>query len=159
VTPADRASRIALFYGVAPHFSRALRALRERHPGGHLTALLPPGFELTDEERALIDEVEPTERAHYTPMAVGPCLRLVRRIRRARYDAFAVLSDSTQLRILAAMSGARTRLCCHPHGRIDALRGTIPGIVARSVARRALGAVVYALLWLVVRVFPTQPAR
>jgi hypothetical protein len=158
MTAGDRPNRTALFCGLGPHVPSVLRRLRESDPGVRLTALLPLGFDLTGEERALVDEIQTNERQRYSPTEIGPCLRLVRRIRRAHYDTFVVMADSSRLRILAALSGARTRICCHPHGWIEPLHGTLPGIIVRSVARRALGAIVYAILWAVVRGVPTRTA-
>ena len=145
--------RIGVYYSVGPHFARALQRLRKNYPDATLVAIIPPGLVLSDDARALTGETIVTEQPHYTPRDVGANARLIRRLRAEKFDAFCVLFDSVQLETLAALTGARIRLCCLPQGRLIRLRAPIPFIIAREAARQTLGRTVYAAVWLSVRMF------
>lgn len=148
--------RIGVFYSLGPHFRKTLETLRKEFPGAEVTIMVPPDYPLSDEERALADHTEETERDHYSPRDVGACLRLIRRIRRERFHAFVVMFDSVQLRCLAALAGVPNRLCCLPQGKLIPLGRSVVGVVVGEALRRAWGGVVYATLWLLVRLLPVR---
>ena len=148
--------RIGVYYSVGPHFARTLQRLRREYPEARLIAIVPPGLELSEDARALAGESIVTEQPHYSPRNVSANLRLIRRLRSERFDAFCVLFDSMQLEGLAALTGARIRLCCLPQGRLVRLRAPLPIIIGQEAARQALGRLVYAGVWLAVRMFPSR---
>ena len=144
-------STIGVFYSLGPHFARTLRRLREAHPDARITAIVPPGFPLSDDERTSVDEIVETERAHYSPRDIGGCLRLVRRLRKSRFDLFVVMFQSAQLGVLASICGARERVCAPPHGTLTPLTAGPIGTILSECARRVVGSVVYAAVMLMVR--------
>lgn len=151
--------RIGVFYSVGPHFLRTLETLREEFPEADVRIMVPPGYPLSAEERAIADRVEETEQDHYSPGDVRACLRLVRRIRGEQFHLFVVLFDSVQLRCLAALAGAPNRLCCLPQGKLVPLGRSVAGVAVGEVLRRAWGGAVYATLWLLVRLLPVRAGK
>ncbi len=157
-TPPESAGmRIGVFYSLGPHFLRTLSRLKADYPAASLTAMIPPGYPLSDDERALADAFVETELPHYSPRNVGPCLRLLRQIRAERYDLFAVMFESPQLRALSALSGAHRRACCLPRGHLAALNSSLPAVLADECTRRIWGRIAYAAMWLAIRILPVRP--
>lgn len=149
--------RIGIYYSIGPHFARALQRLRGAYPDATLVAIVPPGLDLGVDARALADETLVTEQGHYAPRQIGPNMRLILRLRTEQFDGFCVLFDSVQLESLAALTGARVRLCCLPQGRLIRLRAPLPVILAREAARQLVGRLVYAGVWLAVRMMRVKP--
>ena len=148
--------KIGVFYSLGPHFLKTLETLRREFPETDLTIMVPPDYPLSEEECALADHVEETERDHYSPRDVAACLRLVRRIRRQRFHTFVVLFDSLQLRSLAALAGTPDRLCCLPQGKLIPLGRSVVGVVVGELLHRAWGRAAYVALWLLVRLLPVR---
>lgn len=144
--------RAGVFYSPGHDLPGVLRRVREAWPDARIVAVLPDGYAPPSSVPELADEVVITERAHYGARDVQPLLRLIGRIRNARYHIFIVMFDSPKLRMLAALSGAEQRAWVPPRGRPVALPGSAAGVAARSLWRRVKGAAAYAGLWLAVRV-------
>lgn len=144
--------RICLFHSEGRDYGNAAALLRSRFPEAHICAFVPPDHTVSPETGAAVDEVVRMERAHYSPRNVGACLRLVRRIRAHGFERFVVLFPSPQLRMLAALSGAKTPCCLGPVGQILPTERKA-GAVAFPSCRRLLGGLcVYAIAWLLTRV-------
>jgi len=156
ILPAPSRPRIGVFYSLGPHFPRTLKRLRTDYPDGEITVMVPPAYTISDEERDLADGVVVTELAHYSPRNLGACLRLIHQIRAQNYDLFVVMFDSTQLRLFSTLTGASCRACCLPEGRLVALRSNLLGVLISEGARRMWGYTVYAVIWLIVRLFPVR---
>ena len=60
-------------------------------------------------------------------------LRLIRRIRKERYEIFVVMFDSFQLRMLAALSGASRNMVCLPQGRLLPLSSNLLSVVLEEL--------------------------
>lgn len=148
--------RIGLYYSVGPHFARARARLREMDPGARITVLIPAGYPVSDEIRMLAGDIVETELAHYSPRDLGACIRLVRQIRTARYARFAVMFDSPQLRILAALSGAPERVCIVASGRCVPLRSSLTRTVVNLALRNLWGRIAYAGIWLAIHLLPVK---
>lgn len=144
-------TRVCAFYSKGRTYLDVLRCVRAQYDQTELTAMTPPKYKLSQEEVSLADAVETTELAAYSAKAPKPFLRLVRRIRAARYDVFVITFDSTRLRILAALSGARKCAWCSLDGQVVAIRPTVAGALASAAVRNIRGRLVYAWLWLYVR--------
>lgn len=148
-------SRAAVFYSLGPHFVTALKAAR--HHGDEVIAVVPAAFEMPEEAARIADDILYTDRDAYSVWRPGALFALVRRIRRERFDTFVVMFDSPKLRLLAAMSGASTRWYCAPHGYMRRLKGGPVRVAARETWRRLKGCVLYAWLWVVVRLVWIRP--
>jgi hypothetical protein len=147
--------RICAYYSVGPHYRRMLERLRQDHPDAVVAAWIPPGLTLTDTERRMADEIVVTERAHFSPTDVRACARLVRRIRAMRFDVFAVMFDSPQLQTLAALSGAKECVYTTPRGHRVPAPTSVIRVAAVWLGRNLWGRLVYAAVWLAVRVLKT----
>ena len=151
--------RMAVFYSAGAHFTRALETLRAQEPGAHITAIVPRGHPAADAARGLVDRVEITECPAYSPRDWAACFRLVRGIRAARYDGFAVLYDSPQLRMLAALSGARARAWLTASGERFPLAGGVTAVSFSLAFCRLRGLLAYAGMWLAVRCLPVRGGK
>ncbi len=101
---------LAILYGlVGDTLMRlpALRALRTRHPGLHLTALCEPLLAPALRADPLFDRVIASERHGAGPLAFW---RLVRELRRGRYDVALDFYYGGRTPLLAWLSGARRRI-------------------------------------------------
>jgi len=132
---------IAAFYSRGPHFARVLRELRKRYPEAKLTAIAPPDFP----KEALVgqaDRLVYTHQPAYRLQELSALFSLVTQIRKGKYDLFAVMFDSPRLRVLAALSGARQRVCYTTDGRYIPMRLSplrqILGGVYRNIRGRIL---------------------
>ncbi len=142
---------VGVFYSRGPHLIRTLQKMRERFPQARIVAYLPKGFPVSAEIGAAADEIVHTELTNYSPADLAACTRLVREFRSRRFAAFVIMFDSVQLKTLSALSGARTRLCCMPQGRVVELRAPIPIIFLEEILRRTVGAAVYFVVAAAVR--------
>ncbi len=141
----DRAGdTIGVFYSLGPHFAATLGRLRELHPDARIVAIVPHGFPIAGEENSLADEVVETELAHYSSRDVAACLRLISRLRGARYDLFVVMFASARLGLLASLSGSRRRACAPPQGTLIPLESGPLRTLASEALRRVTGALVFA---------------
>ena len=148
--------RIGAFYSAGPHFLRMLTGLREAHPAAEIVVLIPPDYPRSEDLEALADAVLTTERTHYAMRDVRACRRLVKQLRQSRYDLFAVMFDSNQLRLLAALSGAPR--CVHGTmgGRLAPLGRSVTRALAGMALRNLWGRMVYATVWLAVHCLPVR---
>ena len=151
--------RVCAFYSQGPHFIRMLERLRIEYPGAALSAVVPPDYPATDEVLEHADAVLTTERPHLSPRNASACLRLVRQLRAGRYHTFAVMFDSNQLRVLAALSGAPRCLHATMDGRLVPLGRSVAVALAGIVFRGMLGRLVYTGIWLIVHVLPVRETR
>lgn len=142
---------VGLFYSRGPHFAKTLHRLREAYPDARITAIVPAGFPVAEQERKWVDEIVVTERAHYSPRDVAASMRLIARLRKARYGLFVVMFPSAQLGILASLCGARRRACAPPQGTLIPMYAGPLRTVAGECARRILGGGVYLALLAIVR--------
>ncbi len=147
---------VALFYSRGPHFTIGLRCLRAMYPEGEIAAIIPGGVQLSEEERELIQSVVQSEATRFVLTEPRNLMRLVGEIRRARYDLFAVMFPSPKLRLLAALSGAATRACIRPNGRIERLPKGPVGTLLDETAQRIKGWFVYLKIWVMVRLLPVR---
>ena len=148
--------RAGVFYSVGLHLEKCLHAVREDAEAPAIILFIPPGHSLKEREKALATEVVITELVHYSPKNVAACLRLLKSIKAEKLDEFVVMFDSLQLRLLASISGVNRRRWCDPRGRLSDLRGNAASILLREGFRRASGAIIYAMLWTLVRVLPVK---
>ncbi|HOM47469.1 MAG TPA: hypothetical protein PLY90_05050 [Candidatus Hydrogenedentes bacterium] len=98
--------RFAVLYSLAPHFRRSLLALREEEPDSHITLLLPPGFPQEVVE-GCCDEILALAPASSQRRSLKHAWRLIRYLRRERFDCFIVFFNSPALWLLTQCSGAR----------------------------------------------------
>ncbi|HEO71383.1 MAG TPA: hypothetical protein ENN80_08975 [Candidatus Hydrogenedentes bacterium] len=87
------------------------------------------------------------------------CGRLVEQLRAARYDCFAVMFDSNQLIVLAALTGAAQCLHGAMDGRLEPLPSNIIASTALVTGRALLGHIAYAAAWLAVYLLPVGDAK
>ncbi len=148
--------RYAVFYSAAGPLRKALAAVRAHAPAATLTVLAPPSLPLDSPELQEADDVQALELKHYGPRNPVAALRLIWRLRRARYDGFAVLFASPQLRVLAALSGARARYVCRGDGGLAPLPAGPFRAVAGELLRALRGRIRYCRVWLSVRLRRAQ---
>lgn len=148
--------RICAYYSRGDHFPRLLDGLRARFPHAELTALVPPGYPVSDELRAKVGNIVLAERSHYSPRELLAVARLLQTIRAGQYDLFVVMFDSPQLMLLSALSGCPERACVDRAGRYLPISGSFIGILSRLVASNLWGRAFFAYLWAIVRIFPVR---
>ncbi len=153
----SESQRICAFYSKGNHYVATLQWLRRHCPEAAITAIVPPGYALSAAARQLVNEVVETEQAHYTLRDFSAFRRLVRKIRAQRLDIFVVMFDSPRLRLLAAQANARKRLCYTEDGQRIKMDSSTPRVVAKAVLQLCWGHIVFATLWLTVRLFMTRP--
>ncbi len=148
--------RICAYYSQGPHYTRLLAKLRDEYPQAHITAMVPPDYPEADELNTCADAVLETELPHYSPRDLGACRRLLAKIRSQHFDLFAIMFDSPQLRILAALS--RIGRCCHGtmDGRIVPVRTSIVMTLGGIALRHVWGRLVYTAVWLAVHLLPVR---
>jgi ADP-heptose:LPS heptosyltransferase len=142
--------RIAVFYSKGRNFETVLKAVRHQYPQAGVTALVPSDYPASEEERALVNVVEATEEARYSPKHPAALMRLFQSIRAGRYDIFVITFNSPKLNILAAASGARTRIFCALDGRIRTIYPGFAKTIADIAYRNIRGRLTYAYIWLAV---------
>ncbi len=147
----QREARIAVFFSKGRMFRDVLKHVRAYASGARTVAIVPKSYPMTSDERALAHEVVRTEFAQYSWRRPMPLLRLMRDLRRARYDALVITFDSPRLRMVASMSGALQCFYCRMDGKLIPIEGSLLGTIADTVARLVRGRVVYMWIWLVVR--------
>jgi len=134
--------RICAFYSEGLNFVELLHHVRRRHPAGHIIAMVPAGHRTTEREKSLVNEVVYMELPHYSPVQVRACLRLVNDMRARQFDLFIVRFRSRQLRLLAALSGARHCESWTGDNVIRPLPNTLPraawALIEDFAARRLL---------------------
>lgn len=143
---------IGVFYSKGRTFASALRCIRAARPGAALTAIVPEGYPVCDEERCVADAFLEIGKGRYGLKDVGALARLTGFLRVRRFDAFVILFDSPKLRVLSALVGAGERLFCRMDGKLLPVRQSIPGTTVEAVARALWGRLVYAALWMAIRV-------
>ncbi len=148
--------QICAYYSQGPHYVRMVKRLREEYTTAQIAAMVPPDYPVSEELLAHVDGVIKTELPHFSPRNVAACHRLLRQIRSARYDVFAVMFDSSQLCLLAALS--RTPRCLHGtmDGRLVPLSTSICTTTAGIVFRGLWGRLVYIIVWLIVHLCPVR---
>ncbi len=150
--------RIGLMYSYGPHFKQAARMLRARYPDSRITALLPPGYPEAV-IRDVVDDIivcAPEPERGKTP---GQAWRLIRILRRERYDILVVLFDSLKLQLIASLSGAGECCCYHLDHRYHPLRLSLFGAVAAGVTRQVRGRLRYMRIWWHVYRHPICPPK
>jgi len=145
----DRA-RTCVFYSVGRRYADVLRAVRKHEPHARITGVVPHGYPITDDERALADEVVETRRDRYSLRNPAALWQLVADLRAAHYDGFVITFDSPKLRILAALSKVPGTALVTMDGRVVPIRPAIAATLAGVVVRNAWGRLVYAAIWLAV---------
>ncbi|MBI5094477.1 MAG: hypothetical protein HZB26_18825 [Candidatus Hydrogenedentes bacterium] len=148
--------RVCAFYSVGPHYARMLDCLRSDYPNAAIDAWIPPALTAPDAAQDGLCDVVRTEAPHYSPANFAACARLVRQLRGHRYDIFAVMFDSAQLQVLAALSGAQVRLHITPRGKQIPLRSSIAGIACDWLYGILKGRIVYLWVWLAARLFKVK---
>lgn len=138
-------TRAVVLYSQSDHFRKALEAVRVAYADADLAALIPGG---RDDLRADGIACIPIPTAGN---ALRHAVAIVRTLRAHRPDTLCVLYPSPNLRILAAMSGARSRVWCGEDGKLRPLDESLPGVVLDLVRTRITGELRYAWLWLFVR--------
>lgn len=151
--------RVALYYGFGPNFIDRMKSLRRLRPHARLTVIYPAGYTVTDAERALVDEVVHTPKSAYSPRDVQDCLELVRWLRGLRLDEFLVAYDTVQLRLLAALTGARRCTCLAPDNQLVPLTRWLPLVIPGKGWRCARGTLAFLLMGASVLFRRVEPAR
>lgn len=146
---------ICAFYSRGPHFLRMLKQLRAAHPEARITAVVPPTFP-AEAALGLANQVIKTQHAQWSLRQHRALRKLVGVLREGRYDLFATMFDSPKLRLLAALSGARARVCFTIDGRQIPLRLAVLGQLVDALARNIKGRLLYAYLHYVVYARPVQ---
>ena len=148
--------RFAVFHSPGHDLRPVLDALREVRQDAEITLWIPKGHKLPEAISALADAVAETELPHYSPRHVRACLRLIRGLRAQRYNAFTVLFDSPQLRLLAALSGASQCWLATGDGRLTALPVNPLRVLAEETLRGIAGRLTYLRVWISVHFFPAR---
>ena len=137
---------------------RLLRHLREQFPDSCVTALVPPGYpEAPLREHA--DQVVYTERKQYGLRDWRALRRLRKQVRAQGCDVFVVMFDSSKLRVLAALSGARQRYCYTADGRFFPMRLAFVRPALRLLYNNIRGRMTYAYVRYVVYHRPVKSDR
>ncbi|HOJ34083.1 MAG TPA: hypothetical protein PKY35_15070 [Candidatus Hydrogenedentes bacterium] len=131
--------KIGVFCNGGTHVTEVLAAARQKYPHANLCAILPPSFELTPNRADGVDRIVRTDRDNYTVRDVKAGIRLIRQIRKERFDLFVVLFDSMQLNVLGGLSGARSVECWDNANVIHRLPRSPEGVVRRLLVRRLKG--------------------
>jgi hypothetical protein len=152
----SRKPRVCVYFSVGRNFLNVLRSVKQSLPDASITAVIPPGYPISGDERSLAEEIIETDLVRYSWRTLPALARLVRQFRRERYDAFVILFDSPRLRIVSSLSGAAERLHCRMDGRLALVRMSIPGTIADVVFRNVWGRIVYAVIWSIVRFRPVR---
>jgi len=150
-------ARFGVFYSKGRSYLDVLRCVKQHEPESRVIAVVPPGYPISDEEEALAEAVIRTGHDRYGLRHPGALRRLVASLRGARYDCFVITFDSPKLRILAALSGARSPALVTLDGRLAPFRPSIAGTVADAVCRHLWGRAVFGWIWLVVRCTRVRP--
>lgn len=153
-----RPKRIGAFYSHGPHYARMLQYLREAYPGAEVTAILPPGFP-GDALAGLAEKRMVTALPAYSIRNIRALRQLVRSIRAADYDLFVVMFDSSKLRLLSALGGARRSYCYGPDGRFVRIRLALTATLARCLYRNIRGRITYAYIHYIVHHRPVVPKK
>lgn len=148
--------KICAFFSVSQNFPAILQRLRAKHPNADIAAVIPPNYEASQAERDHASRIIVTEQAEYGPAHIRACLRLIRSLRKERFDRFVVVFDSPQLRILAALTGARKCECWDPDSQIIPLHRHLSAELAAVVLRKACGIAAALALYATVYLAPTR---
>lgn len=148
--------RVCVYFSVGRNFSSVLRSVKQSMPEATITAVIPPGYPISGEERSLADEILKTDLVRYSWRTLPALGKLIRQFRHQHYDAFVILFDSPRLRIVASLSGASERLHCRMDGRLAPVRMSIPGTIADVIFRNVWGRIAYAGIWLIIRFRPVR---
>lgn len=154
MTNASQPRRFAVFHSPGHDLRPVLDALRHVEPHAEITLWAPKGHRLPEAAREMADAARETELPHYSPREVRACGRLVRGLRAQRYDAFAVLFDSPQLRLLAALSGAPQCWLATGDGLLTALPANPLYVLGEETLRGIAGRLSYLRVWISVYFFP-----
>ena len=152
----SRKPRVCVYFSVGRNLASVLRSVKQSLPDASITAVIPPGYPVSDDERSLAEEILNTDFVRYSWRTLPALARLILQFRRARYDAFVILFDSPRLRIVSSLSGATDRFHCRMDGRLAPVRISIPGTIADVVFRNVWGRIVYVGIWLIVRFCPVR---
>jgi ADP-heptose:LPS heptosyltransferase len=140
---------VCAYYSKGPHFLRMLHHLRQTYPQARLIALVPPGYPV-DVLAGRCDEVRKTARESYGLSAPGALAGLLGDIRREQYDVFAVMFHSPKLRIVAALSGAPSRMVYTADNRYFPVSLKLVRGAGECLLRNLRGRVTYARIWWIV---------
>lgn len=145
-------TRVCAFYSKGRRFLDVLERVRAHYPKAQVVAMAPATYAMPESEKAAADAVLITEQARYSARAPGAFLRLLRQVRRERFDVFIITFDSPRLRILAALSGAARCAYCSMDGQVVPIAPSVAGTAAATLARNVGGRVAFAAIWVAVRV-------
>ena len=148
--------KICAFHSQGQSFFRILEVLRQQYSDADITAMVPAGYPVSEEERSLVNNVFEMELPEYSPRDVGPCIRLVRDIRKRRFDKFIVMFPSPQLQIMAALSGARDADYLMVDGRSFELFTSIFKVLFKLTSAVIKGHLRYLAIWANVRFCPVR---
>jgi len=138
--------KIGALYSKGPHFLRMLSALRKQHPDSEILAFVPPGYPPETLE-GFATEVRVLPATTRSP---GALLAITRDLREARLDALFIMFHSPRLRVLAALSGARSRECFTADGRHFPVSMNYAGDLVQWILRNLRGRLTYyRILWIV----------
>lgn len=149
-------ARIAVFLSKGRNYGEVLRDVRHNYPQARIDAVIPKAYPLSEEEQTLADAILETEQAQYSPRAIRPLCRLIRRLRAPHYDLFVILFDSPKLRLLARLSRARNCACHQPSRRLAPMQPRITSIFADILFRNVRGRLVYGMIWAAVHLLPVK---
>jgi len=148
--------RVVLLYSQSDHFLIAVEAMRAAHPDASLAVLLPSNR--GDLKELLPEGVEAVELpAAGSVFSQGRSV--VQQLRAMNAGALCVLYKSPNLRLLAAMSGARSRCWCGEDGKLRALDESLAAVLAALTWQRLRGEAQYAWRWATIRLTRARSAK
>ena len=140
----NRTERICVFFSAGHDFAKAVKNVRARHPGAHITAIAPPDFPM---DYVDADQVVRMEVDRYRPWHIARVRRLARQLKGGGYDRFIVLFPSVKLKMLAAASGAARAECWGVDGRVQKLEPGLLRNLAGEIPRRIYGLTLLCKIW------------
>ena len=149
----SRPLRFAVFHSLGHDLRPVFKALRHVEPRAEITLWIPQGHRVNEAVEVLADAVRETELPHYSPRQIRACWRLARGLRNQKYDAFCVLFDSPQLRLLAALAGAPQCWLATGDGRLTALPANPVRVLAGETLRGIAGRLTYLRVWISIHFF------
>ncbi len=153
----EQCNTALLVYSAGFHFERAARLVKSRFSGATLAAAVPPS--MAERARACphVDKVIVVECERYRPVRdAAAILRMVKLLRRDRYDLAVVMFRSVKLGVLLYCLRARLTAVADMSEQLYPWRvGPLRAIAAcvMTIVKRTVGTIAYTLIRLTVRLW------